>query len=376
VSDLQAWTPRPRPGRTVLEGRFVRLEPLDPARHGDTLFEAVSGPEAEALHRYLPERPPADRTAFQPWLDRAAASEDPLYSAAVDPRTGRGEGRLTFLRIEPAHGVVETGHILFGPRLARTPAATEAIYLQARHAFGDLGYRRFEWKCNDRNEPSKRAAVRFGFSFEGLFRQHMVVKGENRDTAWFAMLDRDWPARRRTFERWLDPANFDEAGRQRLSLTTLNADGIPGSGLRLAGPDDLDALGHLQRTAFAENRALLGAEPLPLIFDYAQALGTYETWLMEEGAEPVGALMLDPRSDHLHLWSLATHPKVRRSGLGARLLEAAEVRARALGLSQLRLVTGEKLTGNVRWYHRHGYVIEGVEELADRRLVRMRKVIG
>jgi RimJ/RimL family protein N-acetyltransferase len=140
----------------------------------------------------------------------------------VDRATGRAVGRLTFMRIDGVHGVIETGSILFGPELARTPGATEAIYLQARHAFEDLGYRRFEWKCNALNEPSRRAAERFGFTFEGVFRQHMVVKGENRDTAWYAMLDREWPARKAAFERWLDPANFDAEGRQRVSLSALH----------------------------------------------------------------------------------------------------------------------------------------------------------
>jgi len=141
-----------------------------------------------------------------------------LFFAAVDPATGRAEGRLALMRIDPANGVIEIGHILFGPRLARTRAATEAVFLLTRHIFDDLGYRRFEWKCDDRNEPSKRAALRFGFTPEGVFRQHMVVKGESRDTAWFSMLDREWPARKRIFERWLDPDNFDEAGWQRTPL--------------------------------------------------------------------------------------------------------------------------------------------------------------
>jgi RimJ/RimL family protein N-acetyltransferase len=207
----------------VLEGRYVRLEPLDSARHGDELFEAGSGPAAEGLWRYLGEHPFPDRGSFQGWLDKAAASEDPLFFGAIERATGRVEGRLSLMRIDPANGVIETGHILFGPRLAQTRAATEAIYLLARHIFDDLGYRRFEWKCNDLNEPSKRAAIRFGFAFEGVFRQHMVVKGENRDTAWFSNLDREWPERRRAFEHWLDPANFDEDGRQRLRLSELMA---------------------------------------------------------------------------------------------------------------------------------------------------------
>ena len=173
--DLTHWTPRIRPERRVLEGRFVRLEPLDPARHGDDLFAASSGDAADALWRYLSDGPYPDRASFEPWLQKAASTEDSLFFAVVDQATGRAEGRLTFMRIDTASGVIETGNILFGPRLARTPGATEAIYLQARHAFEDLGYRRFEWKCNDLNEPSKRAAIRFGFTFEGIFRQHMVV---------------------------------------------------------------------------------------------------------------------------------------------------------------------------------------------------------
>jgi RimJ/RimL family protein N-acetyltransferase/GNAT superfamily N-acetyltransferase len=378
VIDLAQWAPRPRPERRVHDGRTIRLEPLDAARHGDALFEA--GPTSDALLRWLPERPYPDRAAFQPWLDKAAASEDPLFFAAVDRASGRAEGRLSLMRMDPAHGVIETGHLLFGPRLGRTRGATEAIYLLARHVFDDLGYRRFEWKCNDLNEPSKRAAARFGFTFEGVFRQHMVVKGENRDTAWYSIVDREWPARRRAFERWLDPSNFDEDGRQRLSLAALNAGGFetgdPALRLRLAGPADLAVLGELQRASYAPNRAVLGAEPLPLLFDYDTVLAHYETWIVEGEGGLAGALILDPNPDHLLVWSLATAPSVQRRGLGGRLLAAAEARARSFGLDTLRLYTGEKLTGNVRWYHRHGYAIERVEELDDRRLVHMVKRIA
>ena len=224
MSDLSAWTPRPRPARRQHEGRFVRLEPLDPARHGDELFAAGAGAAADDLWRYLADGPYRDRAAFEPWLTRAVATDDPLFFAIRDTASGRIEGRFAFLRIDNANGVIETGHILYSPRLARTAAATEAIYLQARHVFDELGYRRFEWKCNNANERSKRAALRFGFRFEGVFRQHMVVKGGNRDTAWFAMLDREWPAQRAAFERWLAPDNFDEAGRQKTSLAALRAD--------------------------------------------------------------------------------------------------------------------------------------------------------
>jgi RimJ/RimL family protein N-acetyltransferase len=228
VNDLAHWTPRKRPEHRVLQGRYVRLEPLDPDRHGDDLFAASSGPEAEELFRYLFETPPENRSSFTLWLEKAAASADPLYFAVVDQTTGRATGRLTLMRIDQAHGVVETGSILFGPELARTRGATEAIYLLARYIFDELGYRRFEWKCNDRNEPSKRAARRFGFSYEGVFRHHMVQKGQNRDTAWYAMVDDEWPVRRRAFERWLTPDNFDGDGKQRMSLAACHVESQQG----------------------------------------------------------------------------------------------------------------------------------------------------
>jgi RimJ/RimL family protein N-acetyltransferase len=374
--DLSNWTPRPRPERRVLEGRYVRLEPLDPVRHGDALFAAGSGPNADDLWRYLGERPFPDRTSFEPWLQKAAASEDPLFHAAVDQKTGRTEGRLSLMRIDPGHGVIETGNILFGPRLARTPAATEAIYLQARYVFEELGYRRFEWKCNDLNEPSKRAAIRFGFAFEGVFRQHMVVKGLNRDTAWYAMLDREWPARKRAFETWLAPGNFDETGRQRLALAALNGEivAVPGLSLQRAAASDLDGVAALQRAAYAPNAQILGVEPLPLREDYSAILGKYEVWFPAEDPA-AGVLILDPNPDRLLVWSLATAPERRGQGLGNRLLAAAEERARQLGFRSLRLYTGERLASNIEWYRRCGYRVAGVEQLSDRRIVHMSKAI-
>jgi len=220
--DLSGWTARPRPSGDSLAGRWVRLERLDPSRHGDSLFEASIAPGAEERFRYLPD-PPPDRATFDAWAEKMAASADPLCYAVIDPATGRAEGRQTLMRIDAANGVIEIGNILWGPKIARTRMATEALYLLAKHAFDDLGYRRFEWKCNALNAPSRRAAERFGFAFEGIFRQHMVVKGENRDTAWYAMTDGDWPRIRAGFERWLHPANFDPEGRQRSPLGELIA---------------------------------------------------------------------------------------------------------------------------------------------------------
>lgn len=220
MQSLIDWKPRPRPARVNLDGRYCRLEPLDPRAHGDELYAASMAPGADDRFRYLGETA-CERPEFDAWMQRVAASEDPLFQAVVDKSTGRCEGRQSFLRITPEHGTIEVGHIHWGPSMARTRIATEALYLSAKYVFEDLGYRRYEWKCNDGNDPSKRAALRFGFKYEGLFRQHMIIKGLNRDTAWFAMLDHEWPALKRAFEAWLDPSNFDEQGRQKRRLEEL-----------------------------------------------------------------------------------------------------------------------------------------------------------
>jgi len=207
-----------RPQRTVLEGRYVRLEPLGP-EHAADLYAASSDEGAAGRYRYLFESAPASLADMEAWVHRVHMGEDPLVFAVVDRATGRAGGRQSLMRIVPEHGVIEIGGIYWGPGVARTRLATEALYLFARHSFDDLGYRRFEWKCNNANEPSKRAAERFGFTFEGVFRQHMIQKGENRDTAWFSMLDSEWPTRKAGFERWLDDSNFDAEGRQKTPLS-------------------------------------------------------------------------------------------------------------------------------------------------------------
>ena len=210
---------RSAPQRVVLEGRYVRLEPMT-VGHAETMFAAISGPEAGARHRWLSVYPPVDIGELSAWIAKAAVSRDDLYFAVVDRATGRCGGRHALMRQRPEHGSVEIGGVLWGEGIARTRLATEAFYLTARYIFDELGYRRFEWKCNDRNEPSKAAARRFGFQYEGLFRQDMIVKGENRDTAWFSILDGEWPALRAEYERWLDPANFAEDGTQKTRLET------------------------------------------------------------------------------------------------------------------------------------------------------------
>ena len=223
MDDLSGWTARERPARASLEGRFVRLEPLDAVRHGDGLYAASATADADERFRWLSEIAPQDRQGFDVWLEKAVASEDPSHFAVIDGVSGRIAGRQSFMRIDTGNGVVEIGSILWNDPVARRPAATEALFLFARHAFDELGYRRFEWKCNNLNTPSKRAALRFGFTFEGVFRQHMVVKGQSRDTAWFSMIDKDWPLIREAFETWLAPQNFDAGGMQKRRLEDIRS---------------------------------------------------------------------------------------------------------------------------------------------------------
>ena len=218
VNDLNPVSP---PQQLPLEGRFVRLEPIDPLVHGDALYDGTHGDGREEVWRYLFEGPFPDRSKFDAFLQREAVSEDPWFFAIVDKASARAVGQAAFLRAELVHKVIEVGHIIFTPGLQRTPGATEAMYLMARYVFA-LGYRRYEWKCNALNGPSMRAARRLGFTFEGIFRNHMIVKGRNRDTAWFSMLDSEWPQRKANFEHWLDPENFDQHGRQKISLSELN----------------------------------------------------------------------------------------------------------------------------------------------------------
>ncbi|RXF70774.1 GNAT family N-acetyltransferase [Hansschlegelia zhihuaiae] len=216
--------PAERPRSLALEGRHVRLGPLDPARDAADLYPATHGSEKARLFAYLFDGPFESEAAMRDALALAAEGPNATVTFAIrDGASGRTVGRATYMRVEPAHRSLEVGSILFAPALARTPAATESMYLMARHAFEDLGYRRYEWKCDALNAPSRAAAERLGFRFEGVFRKHMIIKGRSRDTAWFAMTEDDWPAVKDAFEAWLAPANFDGDGRQIRRLVDLRA---------------------------------------------------------------------------------------------------------------------------------------------------------
>jgi RimJ/RimL family protein N-acetyltransferase len=218
------WKPVQRPARTPLRGSHVLVRPVDAAADAGPLFAVSHEPDGDpAIWTYLPDGPYESEADLRRMLAWAETAEDSLYFTLVRPSDGRPLGLASYQRITPEFGVIEIGHIWFGVPLQRTTAATEAIFLLARNAFDELGYRRLEWKCNALNAASRRAAERFGFSFEGVFRKHQVVKGRNRDTAWYAITDDDWPAIRRGFEAWLAPDNMDSEGGQRRPLGELIA---------------------------------------------------------------------------------------------------------------------------------------------------------
>jgi len=222
---LPDWSPRPFPPRTPIAGRFCRVEPLDPDRHVADLFAANSEDTEGRNWTYLPYGPYPSFDDFSQYLAAAAQRDDPLIHAIVDLANDRAVGVASLMRIDPAAGVIEVGGINYSPRLQRRPAATEAMYLLMRRAFDELGYRRYEWKCDSLNAPSRAAAQRLGFRYEGLFRQATVYKQRNRDTAWFSIIDSEWPPLRTAFECWLDPANFDADGQQRQNLQSFREPG-------------------------------------------------------------------------------------------------------------------------------------------------------
>ncbi len=212
-----------RPARVPLRGRLVHVVPFDPAAHADALHAASHGAGDAALWTYLISEVQPDPQAFRAAYEASARRDDPLLFAILDAASGAVLGHASYMRIEPAHRVIEVGNVLFTRALQRSPKASEAMYLMARHVFEDLGYRRYEWKCDALNAPSRRAALRFGFTYEGIFRQHMIVKGRSRDTAWFAMLDQDWPRAKAAFEAWLVPENFGPDGQQKRRLEDIRA---------------------------------------------------------------------------------------------------------------------------------------------------------
>ncbi len=220
---LPGWTTRLRPGREELVGNYCALRPLVAERDAPVLFELLGGEEQRHLWTYLPYGPFSDLEMYKEFLREKSLSDDPLFFSIIDGVNAKAVGVASYLRIEPAVGVIEVGHLCFSSQLSQTRAATEAMYLMMKHVFEDLGYRRYEWKCDALNAPSRSAALRLGFRFEGIFRQATVYKGRSRDTAWFSVIDSEWPTLRSALEGWLQPENFDAAGGQKRPLGSFIA---------------------------------------------------------------------------------------------------------------------------------------------------------
>jgi len=218
---LEEWQPCSPPSRQSIDGHYCRIEPLVTEIHAQDLYEAYTQDSSGRIWTYLPYGPFSDLSAYEWWVAAQVACRDPFFFAIIDPQTDKAVGIASYLRIQPAVGTIEVGHINYAPQLQRTTAATEAMYLMMRHVFEDLGYRRYEWKCDALNAGSRQAATRLGFTFEGIFRQATVYKGRNRDTAWFSILNSEWPVLKEAFERWLDDDNFTSSGEQKQSLTDV-----------------------------------------------------------------------------------------------------------------------------------------------------------
>ena len=375
MTALLDWTPPPFPPAKVLEGRYSRLEPIDPGRHLDDIWAAMQG--HDHLWEWMPAEPPQTKEAYGALLEMMTAKAGIVPFTIIDSADGRAKGHLWLMEIRPEQGVFEVGYITYSPSLQRTRVATEAIFLCGEYGFS-LGYRRFEWKCNNLNEPSKRAALRFGFQYEGLFRQHMVVKGRNRDTAWFSILDSEWPVRAQGFRRWLAPENFDGSGRQKLPLTAFNQPlGLAGAvHLRRAAMTDIPAILALKNAAYTPNESIIGAPSLPRIADYAQVVAEHEVWLAGDGKSLDAALVLEIEDGRFTVWSVAVAPHAAGRKLGTALMHFAEERAAALNHDAVHLYTNAKLTQRVGWYEHLGYDITHHEDRADRRLVHMRKTLN
>ena len=268
---------------------------------------------------------------------------------------------------------------------------TEANFLFACYAFDQLGYRRYEWKCNALNAPSRVAAERFGFTYEGHFRRSNIVKGRSRDTTWYSIIEDEWPRLKAGYQRWLSADNFDAQSQQQRRLSDIlaatkgacqvtttpdpSAERLPPAPIKFRVADLIDrpAVERLQQAAYARNRKLLGVEPLPLKVDYAEVFVSKEVWLAEERDVLRGVLILELREEDLLIWSIAAAPDAQGQGLGHMMLDAAEVRAHQLGRHVMRLYTGAVLEGLIGWYHRHGYEIERHEQLSDRHITHMIK---
>lgn len=357
VSD---WTPRPRPERVTLAGHHCRIEPLDAERHAADLYAAYATAPDGRDWTYMPIGPFNDAASYLAHARAAAASADPMHYAVIDRASGRAVGAFALMRIDPAHGVVEVGYVAFSRALQRTPISTEAQYLLMKYVFDTLGYRRYEWKCDALNAPSRKTAQRLGFRYEGTFRQAIVYKGRTRDTAWFSIIDPDWPVLAATFEAWLAPDNFNAQGAQRRSLTELRAAYAhqahdtraaerPPLSVRPLAASDEAAWRVLWRGYLAFYDTELGNEVYATT--WARLLDQHESMLALGAFDETGRLLgivhaLYHRSfwtegPYCYLQDLFTAPDTRGQGVGRALIEGVQAQARAAGARRVYWHTHE-----------------------------------
>ncbi|AYZ62284.1 N-acetyltransferase [Burkholderia multivorans] len=361
---LPDWSARPRPQPVTLHGRHCRIEPLDAERHAADLYAAYASAPDGRNWTYLAHGPYADEASYRAYAHTAAASTDPMHFAVIDVASGRAVGTLALMRIDPANGVIEVGSVTFSPALQRTPISTEAQYLLMRHVFDTLGYRRYEWKCDSLNAPSRKAAERLGFRYEGTFRQALVYKGRNRDTAWYSIVDGEWPALAAAFDAWLSPANFDGEGAQRASLAAIrHAQANARDAARRADSATRIAVRPLEAADEAAWRPLwcayrrfydTASSNAVLAMTWARLMDPAEPMFVLGAFDDAGALVgivhaLFHRScwtegPYCYLQDLYTAADARGRGAGGALIEAVYARARDAGASRVYWLTHETNT--------------------------------
>lgn len=376
MQDLSSWTPRPTPTNTPMTGRHVAIVPYDETTHAPGLWEAFGGLATNDLLYHFGWPPMEKPTDLGAILTDFNANRGFVTCVFTEPDTGAIMGMASYMRIDEKNGVCEVGCVAHGAPMARSRASTEAHYLMARRVFDEFGYRRYEWKLNNANEPSHRAAQRFGFSFEGIFRQLEVKPYGNRDTAWYSMLDKEWPQVKAAFAAWLDDTNFDGDGRQRTSLSALNARQWPigNHTFRRCTFDEAKTITVFQRAAYGRIAPMLDTEPIPMSWDYAAMMEQCEFWRLGGADSPDAVLILRLRSDDLYLESVATAAHAAGQGLGTIMLDAAMTRARTLNRDRLRLITNAKNPA-APWYERAGFEIEQREERPGRAILHFAKDI-
>lgn len=372
--DLNEWTPRPWPTTEALHGAHITVTGWKGAKHGAQLWQAFGGIKTNQLLYHFGWR--QMETAHDLAQAIQSRNDDKSFVTCIfeDKHSGEALGMASYMRIDQANGTIEVGAVAHGAALARTVAATEAHYLMAQRALETWGYRRYEWKLNSTNEPSHAAAKRFGFTYEGTFRQAEVKPYGNRDTAWYSMLDREWPHIKMAFENWLSPDNFADNGKQKTSLTMLTARQLPCADtvLKRADASMAATATAFQKAAYARTRQTIGTTPIPTEWNYHEVLSDCEAWFAEDKKGWTALLIVRPEGDNMVLESIATRNDIK--GLASPLMQVALQRARDYRCKTVSLITNSKNSA-VGWYQALGFAITTKEEKSDRTILHMQKPV-